>query len=71
MKFSEAVKAMRKQLKITQNELANMLHVTSTTISRWESDKANPNQLARTVLLDFCKTNKVDSSIVEDLKEKR
>lgn len=71
MKFNEAVKAMRKQLKITQNELANMLHVTSTTISRWESDKAAPNKLARTVLIDFCKANNVDSSIIEDLKEKR
>ena len=71
MMFHEALKQARKQMKIKQDELSRTLHVTTTTISRWESGRVTPTPLARSVLIDLCKTNKVDANIIEDLKEKR
>lgn len=38
------VKALRKSLKLTQKELAKKLHVEIITVSRWEHEKARPNQ---------------------------
>ena len=46
MKIEEALKAIRKELKLTQNELAALLHITVTTVSRWESGRSTPNKLA-------------------------
>lgn len=71
MEFREALKLARKQMKLKQDELAHSLHITVTTISRWESGKFSPNPLARAVLIDFCRANGVDEKIIEDLKEKR
>ena len=58
-------------MKIKQDELAYSLHVTVSTVSRWESGRCEPNPLARSVLIEFCKTHDVDDKLIEDLKEKR
>lgn len=71
MMFHEALKQARKQMKIKQDELSRTLHVTTTTISRWESGRVVPSPLARSVLIDYCVANKVDEKIIEALKEKR
>jgi putative transcriptional regulator len=47
-KFSELVKTVRKQLSLTQEEMANKLGVSFATINRWENGKTTPSQLART-----------------------
>ena len=40
------VKGLRKQLKLTQEKLAQELGVSVMTIRRWESNKHNPSSLA-------------------------
>ena len=42
MKFSEKLKALRKEHNLTQDELAQKLYVTRTAISKWETDKGFP-----------------------------
>ncbi|MFH1668150.1 MAG: helix-turn-helix domain-containing protein [Candidatus Komeilibacteria bacterium] len=37
---------LRNSLGLTQAELANLLGVTVTTVSRWENYKSNPSKLA-------------------------
>lgn len=71
MEFCEALKLARKQMKIKQDELAHSLHITVSTVSRWESGRYEPNPLARSVLIDFCKAHSVDNKLIEGLKEKR
>ena len=39
MKFSEKLKRIRKENSLTQEELARLLYVTRTAISKWENDK--------------------------------
>ena len=46
-KFSELVKEVRKQLGISQEELAHKLGVSFSTINRWENCKTKPSKLAR------------------------
>ena len=43
MKFSEKLKRIRKENSLTQEELARLLYVTRTAISKWENDKGYPS----------------------------
>ncbi|GEL14702.1 helix-turn-helix domain-containing protein [Pediococcus cellicola] len=43
MKLSDQLRASRKQLHLTQQDLAAQLHVTRQTLSRWENDLSYPN----------------------------
>ncbi|MBM6708772.1 helix-turn-helix transcriptional regulator [Ligilactobacillus salivarius] len=43
MQFSNQIKARRKQLGLTQAEVANQLYITRQTISNWEQGKSYPD----------------------------
>lgn len=53
--FSDLVKYVRNQLKMSQEELAHELGVSFATINRWENEKTTPSRLARTQFDLFCK----------------
>ena len=46
----EDVLALRKQYKLTQRQLADMLGVAQPRISEWESGRSNPSKLASVAL---------------------
>lgn len=43
MTLGEKIKKFRTQLKLSQQELADMLYVTRTAVSKWETDKGTPD----------------------------
>ena len=43
MEFNEKLQELRKQKGLTQEELAGMLYVSSTAISKWESGRGYPS----------------------------
>lgn len=45
--FPEVVKELRKQLGLSQEELAHALGVSFATVNRWENGKTTPSKLAR------------------------
>lgn len=53
-KFSKLVKKVRKQLGISQEDLAHALGVSFATVNRWENAKTSPSKLARTQFNLFC-----------------
>ncbi|MBW2299228.1 MAG: transcriptional regulator [Deltaproteobacteria bacterium] len=53
--FPELVKEVRRQLGISQEELAHELGVSFATINRWENGKTTPFKLARGQFDAFCK----------------
>jgi DNA-binding transcriptional regulator YiaG len=52
--FPELVKDVRKQLGISQEDLAHALGVSFATVNRWENAKTSPSKLARTQFDLFC-----------------
>ncbi len=52
--FPKLVKEVRKQLGITQEELAHELGVSFATINRWENGKTTPFKLARREFDNYC-----------------
>ena len=52
--FPKLVKEVRRQLGISQEELAHELGVSFATINRWENGKTAPFKLARAQFDTFC-----------------
>jgi DNA-binding transcriptional regulator YiaG len=53
-KFPELVREVRKQLGISQEDLAHALGVSFATVNRWENAKTSPSKLARSQFDFFC-----------------
>lgn len=67
MEISEIIKAIRSELKMTQTEFAEAIHVSFSTVNRWENNKVAPNRMARALIIDFCKKNTVNEKIINYL----
>ena len=48
------VKEIRRQLKLSQEDLARQLGVSYATVNRWENRQAKPSKLANAQLNAFC-----------------
>jgi ribosome-binding protein aMBF1 (putative translation factor) len=56
--FAEMVKDVRRQLGLSQEELAHELGVSFATINRWENARTVPFKLARSQFEAFCERMK-------------
>lgn len=60
VKFSEFVISVRKNLNLSQKQLAAAINVSYSTINRWENGHVTPSNLATKSFLDFCENNFID-----------
>lgn len=52
--YPSLIKEIRRQLSISQEDLARELGVSYASVNRWENDQARPSRLARAQLDAFC-----------------
>lgn len=71
MIISETIKAIRNELKMTQTDFAEAVHVSFSTVNRWENNKVVPNRMARALIIDFCEKNGVSELLIKALKENK
>lgn len=57
MSFSEFVVLVRKELQLSQKQLAAAINVSYSTINRWENGHVVPSNLAVKSFYDFCENN--------------
>lgn len=60
MKYSEAIKLLRKKLLLTQDELAKKLGVSFETVNRWESGRYIPTMKTKRLLAPLFKENNIE-----------
>ncbi len=53
--FPALVKQVRRQLALSQEDLARHLGVSYTTVNRWENGKSKPSKLAKAKFHAYCK----------------
>ena len=58
--FSDFVISVRKNLNLSQKQLAASINVSYSTINRWENGHVTPSNLATKSFLDFCENNFID-----------
>lgn len=68
MKLDEILKNIRKELNLTQEQLARDLNVSFSTLNRWENSHTVPSRLARMRLLDYCSKKGVSVGIISELE---
>jgi len=68
MEISEMIKAIRAELQMTQTDFAEAVHVSFSTVNRWENNKVVPNRMARTLILDFCEKKNVSNKLIEEMR---
>ena len=59
MEFPQKVLFARKQLGLSQEELAHALNVSHASINRWERAKTTPTKMAQDVFNSFCKNHNI------------
>ena len=59
MDYAKLIKRVRDKLILSQTELAIMLGVSFTTISRWEQGVHDPTIKMKRKISEFCKKNKI------------
>jgi len=64
--FSQIVKDVRRQLEMSQEDLARKLGVSFATINRWENEKTTPSRLARAQFDSFCEEMKIKRALKKD-----
>jgi DNA-binding transcriptional regulator YiaG len=55
--MGDAVRSLRRQLGMTQEELAQSLGITVGTVSRWEKGRFRPSRLARALIIQFARAH--------------
>ena len=71
MEINELVKQIRKDMGLSQKKFAERLHVSFSTVNRWENAHVMPNQLAIAVLIDLCEKEQINSKLLQELKLQR
>lgn len=61
--YPALVKKVRRQLAISQEDLARGLGVSYATVNRWENGQAKPSKLARAQLDAFCERMKAAGAL--------
>jgi len=57
--LSEYIRKTRRDLDMSQQELARELNVSFASINRWENKHVSPSNLARKSFIDFCTARKI------------
>ncbi len=68
MEISEMIKAIRAELQMTQTDFAEAVHVSFSTVNRWENNKVVPNRMARALILDICEKKDVRNALIEEMR---
>ena len=69
MTFSEVIKCIRKELGITQEELAHELNISFSTVNRWENGYRIPKKMAIVCLIEFCRNNAINANVISELEK--
>lgn len=67
MAFSEDIKKIRRKAFMTQEDFAKEIGVSCITVTRWETGKTKPNLKTMKLIDDYCKKNRIDFDISEEI----
>lgn len=69
MSFSNDIKSVRKRAMLSQEEFAQALGVSFTTVNRWEAGKCMPSYKAKRNIQEYCNANNIEFDVSKDWME--
>ncbi len=67
MTFATELKKIRQRSFLSQEDFANILKVSFSTVNRWENGKTKPNLIAMKKIKEFCIQNDIVFTTIESL----
>lgn len=67
MTFAEELKRIRQRSFLSQEAFAKEVHVSFSTVNRWETGKTRPNLMAMKSIREYCFKNDVEFNRLEEL----
>lgn len=71
MTEGDIIKAVRMELGLSQQKFAKEIHVAFSTVNRWENGKSTPNSMARALLSDYMRKNKISKDWIKAIEAGR
>lgn len=68
MSMHEIIRKIRFSLGLSQMAFSKQMHVSFSTVNRWENGHAQPNKLAIVMLIDLCQQKQVCKEIISELQ---
>jgi putative transcriptional regulator len=68
MKIATIIKSIRKELRLSQQEFADAIHLSFSTVNRWENGRAKPNRLASVTIVALAKDKGITPSLISNLE---
>ena len=65
MEFAEQIRMIRQRMFLSQDEFSKVLHVSLSTVNRWEMGKSKPNLTAMKQIKEFCGENGLEYDVLE------
>ena len=69
MPFADEIKKLRQKQLMSQNDFAQKIGVSFTTVNRWETGKSRPSYKAMKMIDCFCKENGVDFDVSQEFAD--
>ena len=66
MDFPKEIKRIRQRSFLTQQEFANVIGVSFSTVNRWEAGRSKPNLKAMKSINTFCVDNNIPYEVLEE-----
>jgi transcriptional regulator with XRE-family HTH domain len=68
MSFDKIIRSIRKEMELSQEQLARELNVSFSTLNRWENGKTSPSKLAKEKIVNYCVEHGIDQSKIDMIK---
>lgn len=62
------IREIRLSLGLSQMEFSRQMHVSFSTVNRWENCRAHPNKLAIVMLIKLCQQKQVCEGLISELQ---
>lgn len=69
MNINEVIKEIRTSLGLSQMAFAEKLHVSFSTVNRWEKGRVVPNRLATVAIISLAEECNINKGLIDDLKQ--
>lgn len=67
--LSDVLRNIRRELYITQEQMARDLDISYSTLNRWENGHHVPSRLARKQLIEYSKQKGITAEIIKSLEQ--
>lgn len=68
MTINEIIKKIRLSLGLSQTDFSKQMHVSFSTVNRWENGHTQPNEIALVMLIELCRQKQVCQDMVPELE---